>query len=95
MTEFENLWIKHADEIGKLVENYWKEKEKQNEVVKKLFFQTTKIKNKRNRMMTNSQKHLCRDYARNSNFSAKEISVLVGCCVATARSYIKIFRKTA
>lgn len=45
-------------------------------------------------MMTNSQKYLCREYAKNSNFSAKEISELVGCCVGTAREYIKIFRKT-
>jgi hypothetical protein len=45
--------------------------------------------------MTNSQKYLCRDYARNSNFSAKEIADIVGCCVGTARDYIKIFRKTA
>lgn len=42
--------------------------------------------------MTNSQKYLCREYAKNSNFSAKEIAELVGCCVGTAREYIKIFR---
>ena len=44
--------------------------------------------------MTNSQKYLCREYAKNSNFSAKEIAELVGCCVGTAREYIKIFRKS-
>ena len=37
MTEFSNIYLKYAEEIGKSVEKYWKEKKANYKIVSKLF----------------------------------------------------------